>query len=257
MTMGVTTRATEPARTHVRVLDASLVFAEALARALGRVGLDAVGETLDRLSDTVDAMVTAQHAAEPRASDEPFGSVPPVLLIDADDVAGLYWHIATLRTCPAPVVLLAAVVTPRLRVVARRLGAKAVLTRETGLDELATVLVSVADGDGADLAPPFQVGAGRSSHRALGDLGAQDALCPPVTERQREILSLMALGEQNDDIATRLDISRHTVRTHVQNLLARLGVNSRLAAVVAARDLGLVDPVPSSSGRARVVRPGQ
>lgn len=236
MSIGVTTRETEPEQTHVRVLDSSLVFAEALARALGRVGLHAVSMTLDRLPDVVAALPeTEPHPAEPT----------PVLLIDADDIAGVYWHATGLRTCRAPVVLLAASVTPRLRVVARRLGAKAILTRETGLDELAAALVAVAAGGSDDLDAPVQVDGKRHATATLTAAG------PPITERQRQILSLMALGEHNDDIAARLGLSRHTVRTHVQNLLARLGVNSRLSAVVAARDLDLIDPVPGASGIAR------
>jgi DNA-binding NarL/FixJ family response regulator len=56
-------------------------------------------------------------------------------------------------------------------------------------------------------------------------------LVPPLSAREREVLRRLACGESNAEIATVLDLSPHTVRTHVQNLLAKLGVHNRAAAV--------------------------
>jgi DNA-binding NarL/FixJ family response regulator len=53
----------------------------------------------------------------------------------------------------------------------------------------------------------------------------------PITARQREILQLVAQGFSNRQISRRLDLSEGTVRTHLENSFARLGVNSRTAAV--------------------------
>lgn len=69
--------------------------------------------------------------------------------------------------------------------------------------------------------------------------GSRD-LEAPLTSRQREILSYFAEGWSTDSIARRLSISRVTVRNHTQQILARLGVHSRLAAVARAHREGLI-----------------
>ena len=56
----------------------------------------------------------------------------------------------------------------------------------------------------------------------------------PLTSRQREILRLLALGLENKQIARRLDIGVHTVKTHVSRILTKLGASSRTEAVVTA-----------------------
>ena len=85
-------------------------------------------------------------------------------------------------------------------------------------------------------------------HAALGHLqtGRQvvvEAVTTPVlarlTDRERQILGLIAGGANNESMAGSLGISPHTVRTHVQNLLGKLGADSRLAAAALARRHGL------------------
>lgn len=71
---------------------------------------------------------------------------------------------------------------------------------------------------------------------------------PDLTPRQRELLRLVAAGFTNQQIATRLVVSAHTVRTHLENIFARLEVTSRAAAVARAFPDGLLveraRPVP-------------
>ena len=62
-----------------------------------------------------------------------------------------------------------------------------------------------------------------------------------LTEREREILDLLATGLSNADIAGRLTISVHTVRNHVSNLSAKLGAHSKLEVLAIAVREGLVD----------------
>ena len=59
-----------------------------------------------------------------------------------------------------------------------------------------------------------------------------------LSEREREVLALIADGLSNTDIATRLAISEKTVRNHASNLFDKLGVWSRAQAIVFARDHG-------------------
>jgi DNA-binding NarL/FixJ family response regulator len=63
---------------------------------------------------------------------------------------------------------------------------------------------------------------------------------PELTARQLEILRLVALGLSNPEIAVRLRLSDHTVKRHVANLLTRLGLPSRAAAVAYAAQHGLL-----------------
>ena len=62
-----------------------------------------------------------------------------------------------------------------------------------------------------------------------------------LTAREKEVLRLMAEGVSSRDIASKLGISYATVRTHIRSLDAKLGVHSKLQAIVKARELALID----------------
>lgn len=75
-------------------------------------------------------------------------------------------------------------------------------------------------------------------HEIAGN--ARDAETPPLTARQVQILRLVAQGLSNPEIAARLQLSDHTVKRHVANLLTRLGLSSRAAAAAYAARAGLL-----------------
>lgn len=62
---------------------------------------------------------------------------------------------------------------------------------------------------------------------------------PGLTEREREVVDLIAKGDTNSQIATRLGISAKTVRNHVSNIFTKLQVTDRAHAIIRARDAGL------------------
>jgi DNA-binding NarL/FixJ family response regulator len=74
-----------------------------------------------------------------------------------------------------------------------------------------------------------------SNHRGLlnGEL-------EPLTNREIEVLRLMAEGSSSRDIATRLGISYATVRSHIRSMGGKLGVHSKGEAVIRARELALI-----------------
>jgi LuxR family maltose regulon positive regulatory protein len=88
-------------------------------------------------------------------------------------------------------------------------------------------------------------GAGDGTHRAA----ARQPLVEPLSDRELEVLRYLGSDLDGPDIARELSVSLNTLRTHTKNVYAKLGVNSRRAAVSRAADLGLLhstgDPRPS------------
>lgn len=82
------------------------------------------------------------------------------------------------------------------------------------------------------------------AHVAVGaDMAeAEDPRFATLTEREREVLELIARGQSNAEISTSLFLSETTVKTHVRRVLAKLGVRDRVQAVVAAYESGIARP---------------
>lgn len=72
--------------------------------------------------------------------------------------------------------------------------------------------------------------------------GRSGAVLRELTEREREVLTLIGRGRSNSEIAAELFISEQTVKTHVGKVLAKLGARDRVHAVIFAYDAGLVEP---------------
>jgi DNA-binding CsgD family transcriptional regulator len=77
-------------------------------------------------------------------------------------------------------------------------------------------------------------------HRDTTARNGAAVAAPALSPRESDVLELLARGLANRDIADELDISPHTVRTHVQSLLVKLDRGNRVAAVGAARQAGLL-----------------
>ncbi|MFJ8886108.1 response regulator [Streptomyces sp. NPDC102402] len=125
---------------------------------------------------------------------------------------------------------------------ALRAGASGFLLKDASADELAEAVRVVAAGD-ALLAPNItkrliaefsRVSAGPRAPRKdrVGDL----------TERETEVLSLIAQGLSNAEIAAGLVVAEQTVKTHVSRILVKLGLRDRTQAAVYAYESGLVRP---------------
>jgi DNA-binding NarL/FixJ family response regulator len=131
------------------------------------------------------------------------------------------------------VVIMTAHDDDRLLVEAVEAGASGFLGKEEAAGEVLSAAKSAAEGevliDPATLTRLLhQVSLEREARRDA------EALLGELTEREREILQLLAEGMRNDGIAHKLFISPQTVQTHVRNLLAKLGVHSKLEAVAFA-----------------------
>jgi DNA-binding NarL/FixJ family response regulator len=124
---------------------------------------------------------------------------------------------------------------------ALKAGASGFLLKDAPADQLVAGLRVVAAGD-ALLAPPVT--------RRLIEEFARRPTPPPegpvelaeLTAREREILVLVARGLTNAEIAGQLVLGESTVKTHVGNIFAKLGLRDRVQAVVLAYETGLIRP---------------
>ncbi|MGW5646744.1 response regulator [Saccharopolyspora sp. NPDC003752] len=124
---------------------------------------------------------------------------------------------------------------------ALRNGASGFLLKDAPPESLVTAVRSVASGD-AVVAPSVTK---RLLDRFLGERGGQlrDAsVLDVLTEREREVLVLVAKGLSNAEIAGALFLSEATVKTHLGRILSKLDVRDRVQAVVLAYETGLVKP---------------
>jgi len=118
-------------------------------------------------------------------------------------------------------------------------GAAGFLLKATPPDRLVEGIRTVAAGE-ALLAPTLTRRLIESYLRHPPAVATEASPVAHLTDRERQVLVLMARGLSNDDIAAQLVVAQTTVKTHVNRVLAKLGVASRVQAVVVAYETGLV-----------------
>ncbi|SCL47132.1 response regulator [Micromonospora chersina] len=213
-----------------------IVDDQALVRAGFRMVLDSqpdltvVGEAIDgadalRVLDRVEADVVVMDLRMPtmdgveatrRICARPAGSRPRVLVLTTFD-------------------------TEADAFAALRAGASGFLLKNVPPEDLLAAIRVVAEGDSV-VAPSITR---RLLDRFAGQLGpapAEDPRLAQLTEREREVLLLVAQGLSNAEIAARVHVAEATVKTHVGRILAKLQLRDRVQAVVLAYESGLVTP---------------
>ena len=199
--------------------------------------------TMVGLDDDLVLVAPPVHTAD-EAIDLATQHLPDVVLMDIVFKGGGMTGIEATRrikeVSPATqVVVMTAHDEDRLLVEAVEAGASGFLSKDESAEEVLTSAKSAADGE--VLIDPdtltrllAQVAREREAQRdalkLLGDL----------TDREREILGLLAQGMRNEDIAKQLFISPQTVQTHVRNILGKLRVHSKLEAVSFAVKHGVI-----------------
>ena len=124
---------------------------------------------------------------------------------------------------------------------AMKAGASGFLLKDVRRDELVGAVRVVAAGD-AMLAPALTRRLIEYFVRRPRPGAAPGGPIADLTEREREVLRLMARGLSNAEIAAELVVSEATVKTHVARILAKLGLRDRIQAVVLAYESGFVQP---------------
>jgi len=193
--------------------------------------------TVVGLDDELVMVAPPVHAPE-EAIELAEEHLPNVVLMDivfkGDGMTGIEATRRIKEASPSTkVVIMTAHDEDRLLVEAVEAGASGFLSKDEAAEEVLAAAKSAADGevliDPATLTRLLaQVAREREEKRdAL-------ALLNDLTEREREILGLLAEGMRNDEIAAKLFISPQTVQTHVRNILGKLRVHSKLEAVAFA-----------------------
>ena len=188
------------------------------------LGLDEELEVIGEAEDGAEAVHLAQQLR------------PDVVLMDIlmPGMDGITATAAIRRALPETEVLaLTSVLEDASVVGAVRAGAIGYLLKDTRAEALCRAIKAAAAGQ-VQLTPQA---AARLMH-AVSAPESPEAL----TEREIEVLQLLARGESNKHIARGLHISEKTVKTHVSNIFSKLGVQSRIQAALYAVRVGLVSP---------------
>lgn len=117
-------------------------------------------------------------------------------------------------------------------------GAKGYLLKDVSLEQLVEAIETVHSG--GSLMQPAMTQRLMSGLEQLNNNFVSLDQPDPLTERETEILRLMAGGFSNKEIANSLGVAEGTIKNHVSNILSKLGVRDRTRAVLKALELGLV-----------------
>jgi DNA-binding NarL/FixJ family response regulator len=125
---------------------------------------------------------------------------------------------------------------------ALRAGASGFLLKDAQPDELVAGIRAVAAGDSV-IAPSLTRRLLETfADRLPGQTPEQQRQLAELTQREREVLTAIASGWSNAEIADRLSLAESTVKTHIGRVLAKIGARDRVQAVIFAYDTGLVRP---------------
>jgi DNA-binding NarL/FixJ family response regulator len=124
---------------------------------------------------------------------------------------------------------------------ALKMGAVGYLLKDVGSGQLVEAIRAASRGDSI-LEPSVaaKVIAEFTRVSKMVPLRKMEALVDPLSEREQEILSLIACGASNKEIAQQLYIAEGTVKNHVTHILGKLGVRDRTQAALKAKELGLM-----------------
>ena len=213
---------------RIRVL---IVDDQPLARAGFKAVLEATGgvEVVAEAGTGEEAVQLARHHD------------PDVVLMDVR-MPGMDGIEATRRMPRQKVLILTTFGLDDYIVEALRAGASGFLLKDAPVEELVRAVRSVAAGD-AQLSPAVTKRLLDQVARRLPAAVQRDpGSLAELTDREREVLQLLAAGMSNAEIATALVVSEPTVKTHVSSVLQKLGLRDRVQAVIYAYENGLVSP---------------
>ena len=207
------------------------LLAQSLQAALKAEEIDVVRVWSD---DRDDLLVQAQNAA------------PGLLLLDYDlgpDIGTALGLIEPLRAAGMDVVMLTGITDKLVLAECVEEGALGVINKTASFDELVDNIKVVLDGDALMTKHERdELLSGLRLHRAARD--KQTRVFEQLTAREGEVLGALMRGKAAEAIAEESVVSVATIRTQIRSILAKLGVNSQLAAVARAQKAGWDPPDP-------------
>ena len=203
-----------PSRTtplHILIVGADPLFVEAVTPMLEALGMVVI------------------HPAAATEMNGGGGPEPDVVVVDDDGeeegtVLGL-----RRETLKAKRMLMSAKLDPRGVRAAIQKGFRGAISKDIPLHRFGSAILSVNQGDlVVELEAPRR-------HRSTGDHpDISDVVASSLTARERQVLTFLVDGASGAEMATGLSLSPHTIRTHVQNVMSKLQVHSRVEAVAYA-----------------------
>jgi DNA-binding NarL/FixJ family response regulator len=170
------------------------------------------------------------------------GSRADVVLLDGDLPGDAAFRLCNELRQPgaAPrIIFLSRTSAPKRIVRAITAGAIGWVRKDESLDRLIEVIHGAARGETwlpqGEIRPVLQLLMGESMRESDSDQDDGGQLLAVLTRREREVLACLAEGTNRRDLAEHLHMSPNTVRTHLQNLMSKLGVHSALEAVALTR----------------------
>jgi DNA-binding NarL/FixJ family response regulator len=222
------TRAGEPIR--VAVVDDQELFRRGLTMLLS------VEDDIEVVGEAGDGVAATELAA---------ATVPDVVLMDVrmPKRSGIEACIAIKEAAPAARIIMLTVSDEEADLYeAVKNGASGYLLKDSSIDEVAQAIRVVADGQ--SLISPSMAIKLLDEFKQMSRSDRTQVPSPRLTDRELEVLKLVAQGLNNREIAKQLFISENTVKNHVRNILEKLQLHSRMEAVMYAVREKLLD-IPS------------
>ena len=217
--------ADEPIR--VAVVDDQELFRRGLTMLLG------VEDDIEVVGEASDGVAATELAAT---------AVPDIILMDVrmPKRSGIEACVAIKDVAPTARIIMLTVSDEEADLYdAVKNGASGYLLKDSSIDEVAQAIRVVADGQ--SLISPSMAIKLLDEFKQMSRTDRQQVPTPRLTDRELEVLKLVAQGLNNREIAKRLFISENTVKNHVRNILEKLQLHSRMEAVMYAVREKLLD----------------
>ncbi|OUZ12156.1 DNA-binding response regulator [Aeromicrobium sp. PE09-221] len=212
--------------TRVVVVDDQTLVRQGIRTLLDLAGIEVVGEA----DDGESALVAIE------------GSAPDVVLLDLrmPQYDGI-WTLNRLRErdSDVPVLVLTTFDDDELVLEALRAGARGYLLKDVTVEQLARAVATLAEG-GTLIAPTITDRLVRAIRSGPPPVGADAPAVQELTEREVEVLRLVAAGYSNREIAEVVFLAEGTVKNHVSTILLKLGARDRTRAVLRALHEGIL-----------------
>jgi DNA-binding NarL/FixJ family response regulator len=215
----------EPIR--VAVVDDQELFRRGLTMLLG------VEEDIEVVGEAGDGVAATELAAT---------AVPDIVLMDVrmPKRSGIEACVSIKEVAPSAKIIMLTVSDEEADLYdAVKNGASGYLLKDSSIDEVAQAIRVVADGQ--SLISPSMAVKLLDEFKQMTRSDRQQVPTPRLTDRELEVLRLVAQGLNNREIAKRLFISENTVKNHVRNILEKLQLHSRMEAVMYAVREKLLD----------------